>query len=509
MRQPLLMSLGLALTLPLAGCAPQHRATAQKLPSSILADENSPVAAPQTKFTQTTAESAETVRQVELSESDLEGAPTLPSEDTAEMSLPMPPASPSGALPVPSSDTLLLPQRSQAHEEPYPQIQSPAPPMSASPMRQVESEIQTMAQKLEAFDPALAKEFLAATRQGVMNDNLDRVLTVWQATIDHHEATRRSVQNATETISEDSPPVGLPQRNTAAIRSVEESPPTELVAIPGGSAPPAESYKPIRISYGTPEGSSETSSDGSKASAEEELELVPTSPQEEMQTKLRELAILLEKGTALSEEERVRAQVYSRLLFAMADDSRRALNPIEGTDNVDRKYWRSVIWSLIQYFDTKQLPRPESRAAEAVVSLQEAIAALRQRADLEISTPILCSRVDSFGVYEEFSEYKFAPGQTMVVYWEIRNFSSVETKEGYRTRTSWAFEIIDSRGDRRHRLGRDFGDDLCRNQRQDYFNVVKFTLPSDLAPGEYVLKVISTDKTTDKVAERQVRFLIK
>src|SRR5690606_34990674 len=115
--------------------------------------------------------------------------------------------------------------------------------------------------------------------------------------------------------------------------------------------------------------------------------------------------------------------------------------------------------------------------------LGEAAAALQYRADLEISTPVLCTNVSSFGVYKEVPAYEFKPGQPVVVYWEVRNFASEETKDGYRTRMSWAFEIYDSTGARRHRYGRDFEDALCRNQRQDYFNVVKFQIPTDITAG--------------------------
>jgi hypothetical protein len=533
---PAIVGLLMAI-MPVLGCAPQHRATAERLPASILR-EDSAIAPPQTAFAKSApADAASNIRQVDLTEADLRGAPALPDDESripATVTTAGPSLEPPGPAPLTSprastpQETLLLPQRTQTASQNAPETSDAPDAVSDSPMRRVEAQIESMARQLEAIDPALVGEFLAATRQGVMNDNLDRILTVWQATIDHAQRSSQRIQSVS-TASGDPPaettaPTGLPRRIVSgpetngpipgAIRSVEEvnkeSTPTAAVA----SLPNASAHKPIRLTYGgetaTVKGDeSPEESSPADPSTNSDLELVPTSPREEMQARLLELARSMEGITPVSEEDRIRAQVYSRILYVMAQDNRRALNPIEGTDNIDRKYWRSVVWSMIQYFDEKQLPRPESRAAETVVSLQEAVSTLRQRADLEISTPILCSRVDSFGVYEEFPEYKFAPGQTMVVYWEIRNFSSVETKEGYRTRTSWAFEILDSRGDRRHRLGRDFGDDLCRNQRQDYFNVVKFTLPKDLAPGEYVLKVISTDKTTDKVAERQVRFVIK
>lgn len=224
---------------------------------------------------------------------------------------------------------------------------------------------------------------------------------------------------------------------------------------------------------------------------------------------LRRLARMFEESAAQSPTHELRNQVYSRFLYLMAADQEKALRPIAAVESADRDYWKNQVWVLHQYFDQEHIPRPETRANEVIDAMEEAIAALQQRADLEITTPILCRKVTSFGVYDEFPDYTFRAGTKVVIYWEVRNFTVHEIKDGYRTRMGAQFEISDEQGNIRHQSVHPFPDDVCRNRRLDFFMNVGLTLPADLSPGAYVLKVIVHDKTGDKVAEKVRRFVIR
>ncbi len=70
------------------------------------------------------------------------------------------------------------------------------------------------------------------------------------------------------------------------------------------------------------------------------------------------------------------------------------------------------------------------------------------------------------------------------------------------------FEIVDSQGNRRHRFEQRFKDDVCKRKRTDYFNVVVFEWPRDLAPGDYSLRVTVTDLASQKIAEKKGSFRI-
>jgi hypothetical protein len=203
-----------------------------------------------------------------------------------------------------------------------------------------------------------------------------------------------------------------------------------------------------------------------------------------------------------------RFQVYSRLLYAMAGERDRALAPIEGMTPPERRFWRSYVYAFDRYLDHENAKRPATRAAQTTVAIKESLDALAEQADLELSDPIFCKAVHSFGNYEEFDRYEFKAGDGVVVYWEVKQFSSVDSAEGYRTRMKAEFEIIDSQGNRRHRFEQRFKDDVCKRKRTDYFNVVVFEWPGDLTPGDYSLRVTVTDLASQKIAEKKGSFRI-
>jgi hypothetical protein len=223
---------------------------------------------------------------------------------------------------------------------------------------------------------------------------------------------------------------------------------------------------------------------------------------------LAEWASELERRSERDSKNQVRWQVASRLLRAASGDSAGAVEPIASRDGAERRFWRHYAHAASKYLDEGAYPRAGHRATEAAISLRESIRALSEKADLEITEPIFCRSVQSFGNYDEFPKDEFRAGEGVVVYWEAKNFTSVESPEGYRTRMQAEFEILDSLGTRRKQFVQKFKDDVCRTPRTDYFNVVVFEWPRDLTPGEYTLKVTVTDLTSEKTCERQKRLRI-
>lgn len=223
---------------------------------------------------------------------------------------------------------------------------------------------------------------------------------------------------------------------------------------------------------------------------------------------LRQIALVYEERDPGTGEEQIRSQVYQRLLYAMSGDQRRAAKPMFGVDSIDRQFWQSQLWAMLHYFDENQ-PSPEARAAETIVSLEEAIDALRPRADLRMSSPLFCQKVQNYGNYEQFSKFEFAAGQPVVVYWEVENFASQESPEGFRTKMEAVLEIYDNRGTVVERIERQFTDDVCRRRRRDYFNTILLRLPKNLGSGEYTLKVSLRDNLANRMAEKIQKFTVK
>ncbi|QDU60931.1 hypothetical protein Pan216_17840 [Planctomycetes bacterium Pan216] len=228
-----------------------------------------------------------------------------------------------------------------------------------------------------------------------------------------------------------------------------------------------------------------------------------------LETELRSIAHRMEETEAVGQTDVIRQQVYQRLLHIMAGESDQAFQPVRGGDSVDRNFWQSLLWAMVQYFNDDDYPQDHQRAAEVLRTLREALTTLELRADLEVTPPVFCKQVVNYGNYVEFDTQTFRSAQEIVIYWEVANFGSMESREGYRTHLEASLEIFDESGKSRHRSHHPFSPDVCRNRRRDYFQVILFRLPKELSAGDYTLRITVTDQTTRKVAENQRRFSIK
>lgn len=154
-------------------------------------------------------------------------------------------------------------------------------------------------------------------------------------------------------------------------------------------------------------------------------------------------------------------------------------------------------------------------AAAFVDGVREAAARLDSGGGFEISASALCSRVETFGDYEEFRRfdgtYKFVAGkrQRAVVYVELDRFGAKRTsKNGVE---GWQVELTQDLA--LYAAGTDGGDmlawrkpdqtitDFSRNKRRDFFVVQMIELPETLSVGGYRLKVTLRDRAGGATAE--------
>jgi hypothetical protein len=358
--------------------------------------------------------------------------------------------------------------------------------------------MRTIALRIRETMPDRLDEFMKETRQGASQGNWDAVMASWE--VDLEFAGSRPIEHRASSLS-DALRRDLPTAESGRPMRVEEPVPARMTSVT--SPVPAEPQTlPVPVS---PPGGER---------------IVPYRPSTEgltVESSARQatpgidFASFAEEMSGRSAREGSdpnRFKVYSRLLYAMAGERDRALAPIEGMNPAERRFWRSYVYAFDRYLDEENAKRPATRAAQTTVAIKESLDALAEQADLEMSDPIFCKAVHSFGNYEEFDRYEFKAGDGVVVYWEVKQFSSIDSVEGYRTRMKAEFEIIDSQGNRQHRFEQRFKDDVCKRRRTDYFNVVVFEWPRDLAPGDYSLRVTVTDLSSQKIAEKKGSFRI-
>jgi hypothetical protein len=211
-----------------------------------------------------------------------------------------------------------------------------------------------------------------------------------------------------------------------------------------------------------------------------------------------------------SQDYYLRQHVFLRLLYLMADRPERALAAIPGIPPAEQEFWQQMLWGMSNYFDSKQIPQSADRASQAVAQFQSGVSKLKQMARLELRNVTFCKQIWYFGNYEKFPRDEFRPGQEVLVYAEAENFQSELTAEGqYRTLLRSKIDIISPAGEIRHQIEFPPTEDLCRNERRDYFHNYQFTIPDKMPLGPHSLKLTVFDELSGRVTSSSINFVVK
>ncbi len=152
---------------------------------------------------------------------------------------------------------------------------------------------------------------------------------------------------------------------------------------------------------------------------------------------------------------------------------------------------------------------PTAAASSRGAEIREAVAALEAEAPLEIADLKPCRMVHGFGNIEPLDPAVRKPGQSVVLYSEINGLAYEPAGPAFRSRIDGKVELIREGSDTpawSHALPT--VEDSCRKRRRDYFIGHKFTLPDDLPPGNYRLRLTQKDLVADHVATRETAIAI-
>ena len=219
----------------------------------------------------------------------------------------------------------------------------------------------------------------------------------------------------------------------------------------------------------------------------------------------------LKLGTTDPERKRyIEQHVFLRMLYLMAGQEERALEPIPGLNTADQEFWQQVFWGVSYYFSFESIPDASARATQTIAQLRLAIQKLQEEAQLELRNVVFSRNIASFGNYAQFERDEFSPGQPVLLYAEVSNFKSEPTADGqYRTILKSTIQILTPDGRERDRMVFPATEDLCRNYRWDYFHSYEFTIPQNISLGPHVLKLTVEDQLKQKVATYTRNFTVR
>jgi len=201
-------------------------------------------------------------------------------------------------------------------------------------------------------------------------------------------------------------------------------------------------------------------------------------------------------------------EIRLRMLYMLAHRNEDALRPVPGLDATQQDYWSQQIYALATYLDSQREPDAQRRAAAANEFLAEAAERLGELSELKVKGLAFCSEVISFGVYEKFDEYKFQPGQQLLLYAEVDNFVSEATPKGHHTALRSSYELLDSRGQVVEEHQFELTEEHCQNARRDFFIRYFLNLPQRIYDGDYTLRLTIEDTLGHKVGQASIDLSI-
>lgn len=226
------------------------------------------------------------------------------------------------------------------------------------------------------------------------------------------------------------------------------------------------------------------------------------------------------------EESRLRASLG--LMQLLAEDPEKAMVMLEGLDDHQLEFWRQTVMGLNVLMSPDGWPKMRYRVESAAEHLQSGLSALETLGPLRVANLAFVRDVRSFGVYDDISGRGFEPGEHVILYVEIGNFTVEETTMSEKDSTSsrWQldagsrvpiyetelvgrYDIVDS--NQRIVMSRTLPviRDRCRQHRRDFFVAYEFHMPPEIDSGHYSLELTIEDRKGDKFGSGAIEFRIR
>jgi hypothetical protein len=176
----------------------------------------------------------------------------------------------------------------------------------------------------------------------------------------------------------------------------------------------------------------------------------------------------------------------------------------EGNDS-DSLLWTTGLRAL-----TAASRREATDDQALATAVHAAVEALEDRTPLEISDLRLCRKILAFGKVEPLDREPCRPGQVLILYCEMSGLKYEPAEDGFRSRLASQVELVPSGGGRpawKHSLPT--AEDVCQRRRRDVYVSHKITLPKDLAPGAYEIRLTQNDLISGRAASRSIALTIQ
>ena len=244
-----------------------------------------------------------------------------------------------------------------------------------------------------------------------------------------------------------------------------------------------------------------------------EVAPAPASQADQPPPSLADISLYVDRieRQAAEQPDNLELQLLSRFLLLLARQDDKALRPISAMGKEENERATTLLQIAAATRDGQTGASDPDTAAKQLKVLNALRQELMRVADLRISTMKLVTSISGFGVYTEFPDNTFKAGDShwMWVYCELRNFATTTDDAGkYHTRLKTQIDLYDAEGRTVRTRQPEDAEDVCVNQRNDFYLRAKFLLPKTLPPGHYTLKTTIEDLAANKIATKNLPIVL-
>jgi len=218
------------------------------------------------------------------------------------------------------------------------------------------------------------------------------------------------------------------------------------------------------------------------------------------------------EGRVAKDPNNIDDQLRLRMLYLASGEDEKAVAVSEGMYEDNARLVTAYIEAL-KKARAQTGQDPASWANEQLPTIEALRDLIRSQADLQVPRVMMCESIEGYGVYEPIEPPQFVQGQKgkALLYIEVDNYQSEKTASGkYRTLLSLRLSLLDKNGKELwSQPPTDNIEDVSRERRRDFFLTYgPLTIPKDLGPGTYVLKVEVEDVLAQKTNSGTAEFKI-
>ena len=231
---------------------------------------------------------------------------------------------------------------------------------------------------------------------------------------------------------------------------------------------------------------------------------VPEDPRVRRDTLARELAAILSELVVSGQDPGASVLALASLETLVPDDTGALVD--EGVLSEPERASIDAVRSLLGAMTSEGAIVSPAEMSERLEQIKQQVDAW---AGLRIRRAALCTRVDGYGRYETFPNYRFTAGQAqeVIVYTELERFAQREStgpdgQPRFGVELSQRLELYHVADDLNtwNRAAETVRDE-SRNRLRDYYLTNRVFLPTNLGVGRYHLKVVMRDLIGEKIAE--------